>query len=65
MRKAEMTEKAYIVASDLARLRCVIQLLYDIHPTVNDAISLDEMHEVQGLLAKWESELENSFDVIA
>ena len=64
MRKVEMTEKAYIRVADLARLRCVISLLYGIHPTMNGVISPDEMYEAQRLLAKWESELENSFDVV-
>ena len=64
MSKVVMTEKAYIIATDLAKLRSITKLVYDIVPAVDECIDPDEYRQVQVFLNKWEMALEKSFECI-
>jgi len=62
--KTEMTEKAYIIATDLAKIRNIIILLRDVVPSVNEFVDEDEYKIVSSTLYKWSHKLENAFECV-
>lgn len=53
-----MTEKDYILATDLRSVRLVKILLHDLIPENNEAIPEDEYHAVCCLVRHWEARME-------
>jgi len=64
MSKVKTTETAYIVISDLTKLRGASQILSTITPMEQNQITLEEYHAMQKILEKWMCNLEKSIESV-
>ena len=62
--KTKMTEKAYIIATDLQKIRNIQNLLRDLVPEINEHVPDEEYHAVHKLLRKWEVSLQDAFECV-